>query len=35
MRGDNVWKFSIISGNDRSDSIDIKSFRRSEKTRPV
>jgi hypothetical protein len=35
MRSDNVWKFSIISGNDRGNSIDIESFRRSEKTRPV
>ncbi len=35
MRNDNVWGDGIISGNDRGNSINIKSYRGGEKTRVI
>lgn len=35
MRIDNIWEYGIISGNDRGDSVNIKSYRRGKKTRYI
>lgn len=35
MRISNIWKYGIISGDGRSDSLDDKSYTRSEKTRYI
>ena len=35
MRADNVREYSVISSDDRSDSLNNKSYRGSEKTRII
>ena len=35
MGDNNVWKFSVISSNDRSNSLNFKPFRGSTKTRVI
>jgi hypothetical protein len=35
MRINNVWEHGIISGDDRGDSVNNKSYRRGKKTRNI